>query len=73
MMILQKIGNGYVNPDEISHIVKGERYIHNTGKIEICYAVYMKNKESFVVSEEEMKKYIHGYFRYTMEDGKDVF
>lgn len=61
-MTLHNLGKGYVNPEEISHIIEHEAEIR--GKVMIKYEVVMKNKEHVIVTKEEMKTYHEKYLRY---------
>lgn len=61
-MTLRKLGHGYVNPEEISHIVCEVREIH--GKNIVKYGIWMKNGAVFSVSKEEMETYRKTYLMY---------
>lgn len=73
-MTLQKIGEGYVNPEEISCILKNEQ---SMGAMTIVsYNVCMKNNDRFAVTEEHFKAYHDRYLRYTESnhsEDDDVF
>lgn len=61
MITLQKIGAGYVNSDEISHITCD--YTWAVGVEKRRYTVYMKNGSIFGVSEEQFTEYYTNYLK----------